>query len=144
MRQLSKGRLILHAAVTFLAFISSLPVLGDVLGGAAWGGFNLVVCLYLFFSIVGSFGLFFGTFTTFARKPVYRWITGFSALFIGLLSVIFLCGFLFGRDKSLPLNDPLFIGGLQIPIIGLYGFAIVLCITVIWSCVARLSKNEAA
>src|SRR5689334_20918820 len=49
---------LLRVLWTLLAAVSSLPVLFDTVGSAAWNGVNFVVCLYLIASVAGTIGLF--------------------------------------------------------------------------------------
>jgi hypothetical protein len=115
-----------------------------IAGGAAFGGVNLAMSLYLVLGTVGSIGLLVGVFTVFAKNPLFAWATGLSSAFIALLSFIFLCGFLFNREKGVPLNDPLYIAHAPFPLIALYGFAFILCASTVWLSVMRVRQAKDA
>jgi len=130
-----KFRSVIQSSLSFISFLSALPILAFIMGAAAWNGVNFVVILYMFLSIGGSLGLLSGTVTAFSPRPVFAWITGISALAIFSLSLLFLLSFLFTRDPAVPLNDPMGIGPFQLPTIALYGFALIFCSMVIFLCV---------
>ena len=130
-----KLRSVLQSLLSFISFLSALPILAMLLGGAAWNGVNFVVILYMVLAATGSLGLLAGTVTAFSNKSVFAWITGISALATFCLSLLFLLSFLFTRDPAVPLNDPMGIGPIQLPTIALYGFALIFCSMVIFLCV---------
>lgn len=121
------SRSTLRALWTLVTLASSFPILGIVLGGAAWNGVNFVVGFYLFISIGGFVGLFAGFGAAFSHKRLLAWITCVSAVAIGILSAFFACSFVLTRESDVPLNSPLLIGGFQIPILSLYAAAVICC-----------------
>jgi len=109
-------------------------------GTAAWGGVNLAIAIYGFFGCFGALGLLIGAIGIPSERIVFAWIADFGAVFIACIGVLFLGGFLFGRDKSVPLSDP---------IVALYCWAVLTCGIVIWLssrriCKARAERNAAA
>ena len=111
---------------TLLALGSSFPVLGAVVGGAAWGGVNFFVGLYLFMCVAGVIGLFTGLYAAFSRKRFFAWTTCAGALSFVALSVILAAGFIFGRDPSLPLDSgATYFGRFHPPDLVLYVIAII-------------------
>jgi len=120
---------IFYSLWTLLSLGSSLPVLGMIVGSAAWNGVNLAVGLYLFLSLAGVAGLFVGFFAAFSHKMVLAWVTCAGAITLAGLSVILGYGFIFYRvrTRGVPWSDPLYIGGLHAPLIVLYGVTLVCC-----------------
>jgi ABC-type branched-subunit amino acid transport system permease subunit len=113
---------------TFLALASSLPVLADTLGSAAWNGVNFVVCLYLIASAGGSIGLLAGFYSAFSHGRVLKWITCVAALAVVSVSAIYAAGFVFGRTAGVPLSDPMYFGSFHAPTLLLYAIAIFCCL----------------
>ncbi len=127
MRRSGKFWSILTLLCTLLSFASSLHILADVLGDAAWNGLNFALSMYLFLSAAGTLGLLLGVFTVFSRKTIFAWITCISAATVAGLSILFGLSFIFGRDTEVPLNSPVYYGHLVIPILALYGIVAVCC-----------------
>jgi hypothetical protein len=120
-------RTAVQAGMTFVAFLSALPILADIVGTAAWNSVNFAVAVYLALAFFGTIGLLTGTVTGFFKKPIFAWMTGLSAAAIFCLSLLFLLSFLFSRTEGVPLSDPLIFGSIQTPIIVFYGFAMLCC-----------------
>ncbi len=113
---------------TFLAVGSSLPVLAETLGSAAWNGVNWVVWLYLIASAGGSIGLVAGFCSAFSQRRVLKWITCVAALAVVSVSAIYAAGFIFNRTAGVPLSDPIYFGSFHAPILLLYAVAILVCL----------------
>lgn len=123
-----KRSLLSRAVWTLLAVMSSLPVLADTVGSAAWNGVNFVVCLYLIASIAGTIGLMAGFWSAFSQRRFLEWITCISAFAIVALSAIYAAGFIFGRTPGVPLSDPIYFGRYHAPILMFYGAAFFFCV----------------
>ncbi len=123
----NRERLILRLLWTVISLAAGFPVVGCVLGAAAWGGINKVVVVYLVVSIVGFFRISVGVFAVFFERRVLAWITCWSGLAIATMSLILAYGFLFRRAREVPLSDPLYIGGFHAPTLVFYGTAFVCC-----------------
>lgn len=119
---------VLRVLWTILAAVSSLPVLFNTVGSAAWNGVNFVVCLYLIASVAGTVGLFAGFWSAFSQRRLLEWITCVSALAIVVLSAIYAAGFIFERTPGIPLNDPMYFGRFHAPILMLYCVAFLFCV----------------
>jgi hypothetical protein len=117
----------LKAFWTLFSLVSAFFVLGFVLGDAAWNGVNFVLGLYLVLSVGGFLGLFAGFCSAFSRKRVFAWIACVSSLTIACLSAILALGFIFGRTPGVPLSNPISYGPVQVPLLLLYGVALVCC-----------------
>ena len=110
---------------TILSIACSFPILAMVLGAAAWGGVNIALGIYLFLATGGIVGLLAGFFAAFSRKVLFAWVTCASAIAVAGLSAIFAGAFLFDRDGSVPLNDPISFGSVHAPILVFYSLALV-------------------
>ncbi len=119
---------LLQVLWTFLALGSSLPVLADTVGSAAWNGVNWVVWLYLIASAGGTIGLLAGFCSAFSQRRALKWITCVGALVVVALSAIYAAGFIFNRTAGVPLSDPMYFGSFQAPILLLYAAAILCCL----------------
>jgi hypothetical protein len=119
---------LLRSFWTLVSLASSVLILGMVVGLAAWSGINFAVGLYLFFSFGGTIGLFAGFLAAFSTKRLVSWITCVSALAVAGVSGFLGLGFLFYRPPGVPLNSPIFIGGLSVPLLLVYCVALVCCI----------------
>jgi hypothetical protein len=132
---------LLGGVFMFLAFMSSVPILMETLGSAAWNGVNFAMAVYLFLAVLGFLGLLISLVATSSGKSVFLWIAASSAIVVGGLSLVYLGGFLFSRTPGVPLMDPLIIAGVPIPIIAYYGFALVCCLVVAVSSLQKL-RNQ--
>jgi hypothetical protein len=112
---------------TLLSLGSAFFVLGLVLGDAAWNGVNFALGLYLVLSVGGLLGILGGFFSVFSHRRVYEWITCAGSATIAGLSAIFAFGFIFSRARGTPLNGPIIIGGVQVPLLLFYGWACLCC-----------------
>ena len=113
---------------TFLAVVSSFPVLAVTVGSAAWNGVNFVVCLYLIASVGGTICLLAGFCSASSQRKFLRWVTCVGALAVTTLSAIYAAGFVFGRTDGVPLNSPIYFGHFHAPILFLYAVAILCCL----------------
>src|SRR6202022_1297997 len=107
-----------------LALMGGLFILGDSLGYAAWNGVNFVMILYLILSLAGSLGLVAALTKSTSKRPLSAWIGGLSALVIAGVALVFLWGFLFGRNSSVPLNESVEMFGIHGPLLAFYTFTI--------------------
>ncbi|HZB88584.1 MAG TPA: hypothetical protein VE291_08015 [Terracidiphilus sp.] len=105
---------------TLISLGSALSILLLTIGSAAWNGVNFVVGLYLLLSFTADIGLFFGFWAAYSNNPIPARVVLLSAVVIASLAAIYACGFLFGRSPGVPLNDPLYVAGLAIPVVALY------------------------
>ena len=96
----------LHVALIFAALVGALWTLADIAGNAAWNGVNFAVGTYLFFGALSVLGLLVALFASWSDHLVFTWIGGLSAATVACLDTLFICGFLFRRDASVPLSDP--------------------------------------
>ena len=112
---------------TIVAIVSAVPILGDVLGTAAWNGVNFVMAAYLFVSSAGLLALIASLYSPWSHSAVFRWITWSGAVGIACLGLVFSAGFAFGRDPEVPWNSSMGIGPVEIPLLALYGFAVASC-----------------
>jgi|SRR5271165_6228404 len=119
---------LLQVLWTLLAVVSSLPVLAETAGSAAFNGVNFIVCLYLVAAAAGAIGLVAGFVSAFSQRRLLEWITCISALAIVALSAIYAAGFIFGRTAGVPLSDPMYFGRFHVPILVLYGVAFLCCL----------------
>jgi hypothetical protein len=127
MNFLAKSALALQAIWMLLALAGGLIILGDSLGYAAWNGVNFVMVIYLVLALAGSMGLVAALTRSTSRKPLFTWIGGLSAFAIACVALVFLLGFLFRRDSSLPLNEEAAMFGIHAPLVAFYGFSICSC-----------------
>jgi hypothetical protein len=118
---------LLRVLWTLLAVVSSFPVLVVTIG-SAWNGVNLVVCLYLIASAVGTIGLVAGLCSAFSQWRLLGWITCVGALAIVALSAIYAAEFIFGRTPGAPLGDPMYFDGFHAPVLLLYVVAFLCCL----------------
>jgi hypothetical protein len=135
-------RRLIEASLTFLGFLSALPLLAMIGGTAAWNGFNLAVALYIFFGCAGALGLLIGAIGIFSERIVFAWIADTGAVLIACIGLLFLGGFLFGRDKSVPLDSPIYFGGIRAPIVALYCSAVLICGIVVWFSSRRICSAK--
>ena len=117
----------LRVVWTFLAVGSSLPVLADTLGSAAWNGVNWVVWLYLIASAGGSIGLVAGFCSAFSQRRVLKWITCVAALAVVSVSAILRCRIYLQSHGRGALSDPMYFGTFHAPMLLLYAVAILCC-----------------
>jgi hypothetical protein len=110
-----------------LALAGAWIILGDNLGYAAWNGVNFVMTLYLVFSFAGFAGLIVALIKWSSTRLRFAWIAGLSAFAIVCEALIFVAGFVYGRDASLPINSPVEMFGIRCPLLALYGFSIFSC-----------------
>jgi hypothetical protein len=115
-------------AWTILAIGTSIPVLADTVGSAAFNGINWAMWFFLIASVGGSIGLFSGFYSAFSRRRVPKWITCVAALAVVSVSAIYSAGFIFGRTAGVPLSDPMYFGSFHLPILLLYAAAILCCV----------------
>ena len=127
---MAKRSPLLQVLWTLLAVGSSVLILFDTLGYAAWNGVNFVMCLYLVASAAGTIGLLAGFCSAFSQRRFLKWVTCVSALAIVALSAIYAAGFIFGRTPGVPLSDQIYLfGRFRTPILLLYGVAFLCCLT---------------
>jgi len=119
---------LLRALWTFLAIVSSFPILANTLGSAAWNGVNFVVCLYILASVGGTVGMLAGFCSAFSQRTVLKWITFMGALVLVTLGAIYAAGFIFSRSDGVPLDSPVYFGSIRAPILLLYAIAILCCL----------------
>jgi hypothetical protein len=134
---------LLWGVLMFLGFLSSVPILMETLGNAAWNGVNIPMALYLLIATLGFFGLLTSLVTIRSRKSVFLWIAASSAIAVGGLSLLFLGGFVFSRTPGVPLMDPFIIAGVPMPIIGYYGFAVACCSVLAVASLQKLRSQRA-
>ncbi len=127
MNLLTKPALAFQAAWTLLALAGGLIILFFSLASAAWNGVNFVMAIYLILPFAGSLGLFTVLIMSTSKKLSIVWIAGLSALAITCVALIFLLGFVFGRDRSLPLNNSVEMFGIHAPLLVFYGFSMFSC-----------------
>lgn len=127
-KDLAKSHRILKTIWTLVAIVSAIAVLLDVLGTAAWNGVNFAIVVYLFVSSAGVLALVASLCPPCLRKAVFRWIIWSGAVGIACMGLVFIAGFVFGRDPSVPWNSALKIGAIKIPYLAFYGFVIVSCL----------------
>ena len=118
---------LLWGVLTFLGFLSSVPILMETLGNAAWNGVNFAMALYLLIATIGFFGLLTSLVTIRSRKSVFLWIAASSAIAVGGLSLLFLGSFVLSRTRGVPLMDSFIIASVPMPVIAYYGFAVACC-----------------
>lgn len=128
--ELETRRKIAWAGLTFIGFVSALPILGEVLSVAAWSGVNAAIVLYLVLACVGALGLLIGVAGAFSRRELFVWITGSSAASIVALTMVLLSTFLFGRAHTVSLNARMSVGPVHGPILAFYAFAVLACAAV--------------
>lgn len=124
MNLLTKRALILQAICMLLALAGGLIILGDVLSYEAWNGVNFVMVIYLILPLVACAGLAAALTRPASRRPLFTGIAGLSAFAITCVALIFLLGFIFGRDRNIPLNERVEMFGMSAPLLAFYGFSI--------------------
>jgi len=127
MNRTSKVRTILYTLWTLLSIASSLLILGDVLGDAAWNGVNFALGVYLLLSVGGALGLLAGLRAAFCPKGLFASIAFISAILIAALSLFFGLSFIISRAPGVPIGDPIYIAGFRTPVVSLYGAAFLFC-----------------
>jgi hypothetical protein len=127
MATLSGGQRVVFSALNLVAFLSAFPVAGLIAGASAWSGVNWAVAIYLILALFGLLGLLVSIVSAFCRRVFWQWITVASAACLVILALILLAGFLFGRDPSVPISDPITVGGVKGPLIMFYVFALISC-----------------
>jgi len=137
--EVSTRRKIAWAGLTFVGFLGALPILGEVLGAAAWRGLNLAMVLYILLAGAGALGLLTGVAGAFSRAKVFVWITGSSAAAVVALCMVLLFSFLLGRAHGVLLSARMAIGPVRAPILAFYAFAILSCSAVASAASRKLS-----
>jgi hypothetical protein len=79
---------ILRLLWTAASLATALPIVGMVLGGAAWGGVNAMMITYLLVSMGSFLGLFSGLFAAFSKRTVLSWVTCLSGAGLALMSLV--------------------------------------------------------
>jgi hypothetical protein len=112
---------------TLFSLLGAVLILGDTLGDAAWNGINFWMGLYLTLSGIGVLALLVGFYSAFSIRRFCSSITFCGALLPVCLSAVYAAGFLIGREAGTPLLDPLYIGGMPVPILVIYGAVFFIC-----------------
>lgn len=131
---------LIEGSLTFLGFVSALPLLTMIGGTAAWNGINLAVALYILFGCAGALGLLIGAVGVFSGRIVFAWIADAGAVFIACIGLICLSGFLFSRDKSVASDSSIYIAGIKAPLVAVYCSSVLICGMVIWFSSRKICK----
>lgn len=120
-----RERTIFRLLWTVVSLATALPIVGTVLGDAAWNGVNAIMITYLVVSVGSFLGLFLGMFAALFQRKLLTWITCISGLAIAVMSVMLSYGFVFRRAHEVPLTDSLYVAGLHAPTLVFYGAAFI-------------------
>lgn len=123
----SSSAKLLRVIWTSFSVVSAVQILGITLGDAAWNGINLWMGLYLTASGLGTVALFVGFYSAFSKRRFFSWVTFCGALSLVGLSGVYSVGFLIEREPGRLLLDPIYIGGVPLPLLVIYGAAFVFC-----------------
>lgn len=139
---LSKQVLLLRLIWTLISLGPAYLILAFTLGSAAWNGVNLIVGLYLLSSGVGVVGLLFGLWASFSDRRFPAVITIIGATCIAALSVVYAGGFIIERTPGVPLNSPIGVGKIHLPLLAFYGIAFLCCSAEILLFVSRTMRAD--